>query len=135
MIDYWKSSIPSFSSFTSFRPLLSVSGRTKKWSSEAAPDFAPPRQEPFARAHFNAFKESSKAAYDYAIHLMSSSGAAGHAVAYAAARVGAMRDFLILAAFSSSSSCRPLSSALVRAKKCSGAAASDFAPSQQEPFA
>ena len=43
MIDYWKSSIPSFSSSASFRPLSSVSGQTKKWSSEAAPVFAPPR--------------------------------------------------------------------------------------------
>ena len=92
IIDYWKSPMPAFSSSTSFRPLSSVSNRTKKWSSEAAPNFAPPRQEPFAEAHFDAFKESSKAAYVNAMHLMSSSGAAGHA--YAAARVGAMHDSL-----------------------------------------
>ena len=84
--------MPAFSSSTSFRPLSSVSNRTKKWSSEAAPNFAPPRQEPFAEAHFDAFKESSKAAYVNAMHLMSSSGAAGHA--YAAAGVGAMHDSL-----------------------------------------
>ena len=93
MINYWKSSIPAFSFSSSFHPLLSALGRTKKWSNAAAPDFAPPKQEPFASSLFNAFKESSKSAYDNAIHL-SSSGAAGHAIAYAAARVGVMQDFL-----------------------------------------
>ena len=70
MIDYWKSSIPAFSTSTSFRPLSTAISRTKKWSSAAVPDFVPPKQEPFARAHFNTFKETSKAAYDNAIHLM-----------------------------------------------------------------
>ena len=92
MIDYWRSSIPAFSSSTSFRPLSFAKNRTKKWSSEAAPDFAPPKQEPFASAHFASFKESSKASFENAMHLMTSSGAAGHAIAYAAARIGAMQD-------------------------------------------
>ena len=90
MIDFWKSSIPTFSLSPTFRPLSTAASRTRKWSSEAAPDFAPPKQEPFARAYFNTFKESSKAAYDGAIHLMSSSGAAAHAIAYAYARIGVM---------------------------------------------
>ena len=94
MVDYWKSSIPTFSTSPSFRPLSTAISRTKKWGGAAAPDFAPPRQEPFARRNFNAFKETSKAAYDSAILLMSSSGAAAHAIAYAAARIGVMQDFL-----------------------------------------
>ena len=95
MVAYWKSSFPAFSTSSSYRPLSSAFGRTKKWSSEAAPDFAPPKQEPFAFSLFNDFKTSSKSVYDNAQHLMTSSGAAGHAIAYAAVRLDAMRNHLV----------------------------------------
>ena len=94
MVAFWKSSIPAYSLSPSFRPLSSAVNRTKKWGSSAAPDFAPPKQEPFARSYFDTFKESSKASYDGAIHLMSSSGAAAHAIAYAHARIGVMQEYL-----------------------------------------
>ena len=94
MIAFWKSSIPAYSLSPSFRPLSSAVNRTRKWGSAAAPDFAPPKQEPFARSYYDSFKESSKSTYDSAITLMSSSGAAAHAIAYAHARIGVMQQYL-----------------------------------------
>ena len=48
----WGSSFQSFSTSSSFRPLSPPLSRAKKWSHEAAPAFAPPRQEPFAIRSF-----------------------------------------------------------------------------------
>ena len=93
MIALWESSLPPSSANS--RPLSSISRRMKKWGSAAAPSFAPPKQEPFLCGLFGAFKKSSKATYDNANTLMSASGAAGHAVVAAAARLDALKDQLV----------------------------------------
>ena len=95
MIAYWESSLPTFSKAPGFRPMSSASGKVKKWSHEATPAFAPPSMEPFAHPLFNKFRAASKASFDSAQQTMSTSGAAGHAIAYAAVRLEAMKSQLI----------------------------------------
>ena len=48
----WGSSLPALSTSSSYRPLSPTLRRAKKWSHEAAPAFAPPRQVPFAIRSF-----------------------------------------------------------------------------------
>ena len=70
MFAFWKSAFPAFSTSPSFRPLSSAVSRTRKWSYEAAPDFAPPYTGAIRLSLFNVLKASSKAACDDAQQLM-----------------------------------------------------------------
>ena len=96
MVALWESSRPR----PSTRPLAAINRRMKKWGSPSASAFTPPRQEPFLCGLFTAFKKSSKKAFDDASLLMASSGAAGHAVVHAAARMEALKAQLVAASVS-----------------------------------
>ena len=70
MVAFWISAFPAFPTSPSFRPLSSAVSRTRKWSYEAAPDFAPPYTGAIRLSLFNVLKASSKAACDDAQQLM-----------------------------------------------------------------
>ena len=70
MFFFWKSAFPAFSTSPSSCPLSSAVSRARKWSYEAAPDFAPPYTGAICLSLFNVLKASSKAACDDAQQLM-----------------------------------------------------------------
>ena len=91
MVARWESFQP-FSATTS--STSAARRRMKKWMGGESSVFSPPRQEPFLFSLYNSFKKSSKSSWDAAASLMSSSGAAGHAIVHAASKLDAWKSYL-----------------------------------------